>query len=102
MNRLGPYVLAVGLLVFGPQAALSRETRLLRYPEASTGGMRLVDGGVLVYPAEGKGVIENEGVSPDIEVENRPEETMRGVDRQLERAVAELMKRLSVQTQTRR
>ena len=69
---------------------------------ASTGGMRLVDGGVLVYPAEGKGVIENEGVSPDIEVENRPEETIRGVDRQLERAVAELMKRLSGQDETRR
>ncbi len=62
---------------------------------ASTGGMRLVDGGVLVYPAEGKGVIENEGVPPDIDVENRAEETMRGVDRQLQRAVAELMKRLS-------
>jgi len=61
---------------------------------ASTGGMRLVDGGVLVYPAEGKGVIENEGVAPDIEVENRPEEMVRGLDRQLERAVAELMKRL--------
>ncbi len=61
---------------------------------ASTGGMRLVDGGVLVYPAEGKGVIENEGIRPDIEVENRPDETMRGVDRQLERAVAELMTRL--------
>jgi tricorn protease len=62
---------------------------------ASTGGMRLIDGGVLVYPAEGKGVIENEGVRSDIDVENRPEETMRGIDRQLERAVAELMKRLS-------
>ncbi|NLH77788.1 MAG: hypothetical protein GX465_12190 [Acidobacteria bacterium] len=62
---------------------------------ASTGGMRLIDGGVLVYPAEGKGVIENVGVSPDIDVENRPEDSMRGVDRQLERAVAELMKRLA-------
>jgi tricorn protease len=69
---------------------------------ASTGGMRLVDGGVLVYPAEGKGVIENEGVPPDIEVENRPEEMIRGVDRQLERAVAELMKRLSELDKTRR
>lgn len=62
---------------------------------ASTGGMRLVDGGVLVYPAEGKGVIENAGVSPDIDVENRPEDEMRGADRQLDRAVEELMKRLS-------
>jgi tricorn protease len=61
---------------------------------ASTGGMRLVDGGVLVYPAEGKGVIENVGVSPDIDIENWPEDVMRRVDKQLERAVAELMKRL--------
>jgi len=69
---------------------------------ASTGGMRLVDGGVLVYPAEGKGVIENEGVPPDIEVENRPDEMIRGVDGQLERAVAELMKRLPGQDKIRR
>jgi tricorn protease len=61
---------------------------------ASTGGMRLIDGGVLVYPAEGKGTIENEGISPDIEVLNRPEETGAGIDRQLQRAVAELLKRL--------
>jgi tricorn protease len=61
---------------------------------ASTGGMRLVDGGVLVYPAEGKGTIENEGVAPDIEVRNLPEETISGVDRELERAVTELMQRL--------
>ena len=61
---------------------------------ASTGGMRLIDGGVLVYPAEGKGTIENEGILPDIEVLNRPEETGAGIDRQLQRAVAELLKRL--------
>ncbi len=62
---------------------------------ASTGGMRLIDGGVLVYPAEGKGTIENEGIAPDIEVGNRPEEVAAGIDRQLKAAVAELMKRLA-------
>ncbi len=65
---------------------------------ASTGGYRLVDGGTLVYPAEGKrndrgeSVIENIGVSPDIDVLNRPEGGSR--DAQLERAIAEIMDRL--------
>ena len=41
---------------------------------ASTGGFRLLDGGVVVYPAEGKqdgqgeSVIENIGVFPDMDV----------------------------------
>ncbi|MEN6312433.1 MAG: PDZ domain-containing protein, partial [Acidobacteriota bacterium] len=67
---------------------------------ASTGGYRLVDGGVLVYPAEGKqngqgeSVIENIGVSPDIDVINRPDDMIKNRDAQLERAVDEVMKQL--------
>jgi len=67
---------------------------------ASTGGSRLIDGCVVVYPAEGKyngkgdSVIENSGVSPDIDVMNRPEEVIRGRDPQLERSIQEITKEL--------
>ncbi len=39
-------------------------------------------------------VIENEGVAPDIEVELEPEMVNRGVDTQLDRAIAEVLKQL--------
>lgn len=64
---------------------------------ASTGARRLIDGGVVIYPAEGEDrrsgapLIENTGVSPDIEVCNRPEELIQGRDAQLERGVRELL-----------
>ena len=67
---------------------------------ASTGGSRLIDGGVVVYPAEGKfngkgdSVIENSGVSPDIDVSNRPDEMIQGRDPQLERSIDEILKGL--------
>jgi tricorn protease len=67
---------------------------------ASTGGFRLLDGGIVVYPAEGKrnnqgeSVIENIGVFPDIDVSNRPDEVIRGSDPQLERSIDEIMKEL--------
>jgi hypothetical protein len=53
MTELGPYIPALGLLVFAPTTAI----------RARAG----------------------------IEIENRPGETIRGVDRQLERAVAEVV-----------
>ena len=46
------------------------------------------------YDLSGKWAIENEGVAPDIEVENSPAEVMHGHDPQLERAVAEALKQL--------
>ena len=46
------------------------------------------------YDLNGKWAIENEGVAPDIEVENTPAEMMHGHDAQLERAVAEALKLL--------
>ena len=67
---------------------------------ASTGGSRLIDGGVVVYPAEGKfngkgdSVIENSGVSPDIDITNRPDEMIQGRDPQLERSIDESMREL--------
>ena len=46
------------------------------------------------YSLGGKWAIENEGVPPDIEVENTPADMMRGHDAQLERAVVEGLKML--------
>ncbi|MBK5189455.1 MAG: PDZ domain-containing protein, partial [Gemmatimonadaceae bacterium] len=59
-----------------------------------------VDGGGITapdlafYDLKGKWAVENEGISPDIEVENTTAEAMRGHDTQLERAVAEALKLL--------
>jgi tricorn protease len=62
-------------------------------------GLRpLVDGGLLTQPegawwdtASGWG-LENRGVVPDIEVENLPGDVAQGIDAQLDRGIAEVMK----------
>ena len=60
-----------------------------------------VDGGGMVAPRlgffdrDGKWVIENEGVPPDIDVENFPREVIAGRDPQLERAVQEALRLLA-------
>lgn len=62
------------------------------------GGM--VDGGYTFVPEFGsydlksRWVMENEGVAPDIEVDNLPADELAGKDAQLERAIAEVLKRL--------
>ena len=59
-----------------------------------------VDGGSMIAPRggfidrEGRWAIENEGVAPDIDVENWPKDVIAGKDPQLERAVEEAMKLL--------
>jgi tricorn protease len=48
-----------------------------------------------VFLADGKHTnMENYGVQPDIRIENSPEDNLAGKDRQLEAAVAELLKEL--------
>ncbi|HSF24415.1 MAG TPA: S41 family peptidase, partial [Blastocatellia bacterium] len=60
----------------------------------------LIDGGSIFVPesafanTKGQWVIEGYGVDPDIEVENDPRSLIEGKDPQLERAVAEIMKKL--------
>jgi len=60
----------------------------------------LIDGGTVFVPEfgfaspEGEWIIEGHGVDPDIEVENDPKSVIEGRDPQLERAVAEIMKKL--------
>src|SRR5258706_3146491 len=67
-----------------------------------TGSYSLIDGstvrtpGVGVYLADHKRTnMENYGVQPDIRVDNPPEDNLAGRARQLETAVAELLKQLS-------
>jgi tricorn protease len=66
-----------------------------------TGSYSLIDGstvrtpGVGVFLADPKRTnMENYGVQPDMLVDNKPEDTLAGRDRQLEAAVEELMKQL--------
>ena len=60
----------------------------------------LIDGGGVSVPefgfanTKGEWIIEGYGVDPDIEVENDPKSVIEGRDPQLERAVAEVMKKL--------
>ena len=67
-----------------------------------TGSYSLIDGstvrtpGVGVFLADPKRTnMENYGVQPDMLVDNQPEDTLAGRDRQLEAAVEELMKQLN-------
>jgi tricorn protease len=61
----------------------------------------LIDGGVVNVPQsalanpKGEYIIEGYGVDPDIEVENDPKSVLAGHDPQLERAVEELMKKIT-------
>ena len=61
----------------------------------------LIDGGIVNVPQsalanpKGEYIIEGYGVDPDIEVENDPKSVIAGRDPQLERAVAELMKKIT-------
>lgn len=66
-----------------------------------------IDGGTMIAPRggfftrDGKWAVENEGVAPDIEVENWPKDVIAGRDPQLERAVDEAMKALKAAPPTR-
>ena len=53
--------------------------------------------GLAFYDLNGKWAVENEGIKPDVEVENPPADVMHGHDPQLERAVAEAIKQLQEQ-----
>ena len=65
------------------------------------GNIPLIDGGSVFVPRSGTNaptgewIIEGEGVSPDIEVENDPASMLAGHDRQLERGVQEVLKRMA-------
>ena len=60
----------------------------------------LIDGGTMIAPRggffsrEGKWAVENEGITPDVDVENWPKDVIAGHDPQLERAVQEALRML--------
>jgi tricorn protease len=66
-----------------------------------------IDGGSMIAPRggfftrDGKWAVENEGVAPDIDVENWPKDVIAGRDPQLERAVDEALKLLKAQPPNR-
>ncbi len=66
--------------------------------------IRLIDNGGLtapdyrIYDGNGNWVIENEGVTPDIVVDNKPEEMARGYDAQLMTGINYLMKKMKEDT----
>jgi tricorn protease len=61
----------------------------------------LMDGGsvtaprLAIFSKDGKWIIENEGVAPDVEVEQTPKDVIAGKDPQLEKAVELVMKELT-------
>ncbi|MBI4913873.1 MAG: PD40 domain-containing protein [Acidobacteria bacterium] len=70
------------------------------------GNIPLIDGGSVFVPrsgtnsATGEWIIEGEGVSPDIEVENTPKDLIAGRDPQLERGIQEVLKRMQAEPRT--
>ncbi|MEO7660139.1 MAG: PDZ domain-containing protein, partial [Pyrinomonadaceae bacterium] len=66
-----------------------------------------IDGGSMIAPRggfftrDGRWAVENEGVAPDIDVENWPKDVVAGRDPQLERAVQEAMRMLKEKPVTR-
>jgi len=66
-----------------------------------------VDGGYTwvaefgLYDLRQRWIVENEGVVPDIEVDNLPKDLVAGRDRQLERAVAEVLSRIEAEKPVR-
>ena len=66
-----------------------------------SGNPNLVDGGAIlvptfrIYDESGRWVVENEGVTPDIEVIDLPEAVMAGRDPSLEKGVEVLLKELA-------
>lgn len=73
----------------------------------TTGTPEPIDGGGITAPSlafynlKGEWAVENEGITPDIEVENTAADVINGHDPQLERAVQEAM-RLLQQSPVRR
>ena len=64
------------------------------------GNIPLIDGGYITRPEasdynlNSKWIIENRGVQPDVVVENRPDQVVKGQDPQLEKAIELVMKEI--------
>ena len=62
------------------------------YPLIDGGGITAPD--YRIYDEHGRWVVENEGVTPDIVIDNKPDEMARGYDAQLMKAVEVLMEQI--------
>lgn len=87
LNKLGPLV---GTRTWGGLVGTIGDPAAI-----DQGGITAPD--LAFYDLQGKWAVENEGVAPDIVVENTAAEVIKGRDPQLERAVAEGMKLLREQ-----
>lgn len=122
-TREGQPMTTPGNAIFGPKAMITngyagsggdlmpfmfREKKLGPIVGTTTMGIlvgiynypQLMDGGFMTAPRlgifskDGKWIVENEGVKPDVEIEMTPQEVIAGKDPQLEKAVELLMKDL--------
>ena len=63
--------------------------------------IRLIDGGGLtapdyrIYDPSGKWIVENEGITPDVEIDLHPAEVARGIDAQLMKAIEILKEKIA-------
>jgi tricorn protease len=70
------------------------------------GDIPLIDGGYITrpefadYDLNSHWVVENHGVAPDIEIDNRPDDVAHGKDAQLDRAIQEVMKQIEANPPT--
>jgi len=64
-------------------------------------GSRLTVPDYRIYTPEGEWVVENEGVTPDIIVENDPAEMARGHDAQLQKGIEVLLERIETDPRVR-
>jgi tricorn protease len=82
--NLGPLI---GTRTWGGLAGLNQTPPLLDGGSLSAPSFRF-------YTTDGKWAVENEGVAPDVEVIDRPDEVAKGHDPSLEKAIAYLMDEL--------
>jgi tricorn protease len=82
--KLGPLI---GTTTWGGLAGLNETPPLLDGGSLSAPSFR-------IYTTEGEWAVENEGVAPDIEVIDRPDEVAKGTDPSLEKAISYLMDEL--------
>ena len=83
--ELGP---VIGTRTWGGLVGISRNIPLM-----AGGNVTFPEFGI--YSLDGEWVVENEGVHPDIHVDNLPHEVIAGRDPQLEKAVAVLLERIA-------
>jgi tricorn protease len=85
MLRMGP---VIGTRTWGGLVGVS-----MFYPMVDGGGLTCPD--YRIYTPEGKWIVENEGVTPDIVVDLSPAEVFAGFDAQLMRGIEELKKAIA-------